>query len=49
LKLFKQGYVHQAIVVENPEALVQDAEKVVEYLCEEDEDEQQNKLQVVNQ
>ena len=47
MKLFKQGYVHQAIVVDNPEALVQDAEAVVEYLCEEDEEMKQNKLRKI--
>lgn len=44
LKLFKQGFVHQAIVVNDPERLVLDAERVVQWLCCEDQDEQQNQL-----
>ena len=40
IHLFKQGYVHQAIVVNNPEKLVQNAEKVVQYLCCDKLDEQ---------
>ena len=44
LKLFQQGFVHQAIVVDNPEAISKDAETVAQYLCEENEDESKNQL-----
>lgn len=35
--------MHQAVVVENPEALVNDAEKVAETLCDDQKDEEEKK------
>jgi CBS domain containing-hemolysin-like protein len=38
LQLFKKGTVHQAIVTNDPQAMVKEASAVVEFICAKDED-----------